>query len=106
MNNLSMLSDLDLLANFRDLVMDEREKLVHQLECIAELDRRKLFFHHASLRAFLVSEHGLEESCVDRRIRAARCLKRFPDLKGMLESGKFNLTLLELAQGCARREKL
>lgn len=103
---LSKLSDSELIASFQDLVIEERERLVFTLEHIAELDRRKLFFHYSSLRAYLVEEHGLEEWNAERRIRAARMLIRFPELKEGLESGKLNLTLMELAQGCAHREKL
>jgi hypothetical protein len=103
---LNSLSDLDLVARFRDLLIEERERLVLTLEAIAELDRRKLFFHCSSLRAYLVEECGMEEWQAERRIRAARLLQRFPELKQRLESGKLNLTLMELAQGCAHREKL
>lgn len=48
----------------------------------------------------------MEEWNAERKIRAARLLKRFPEIKEMLQSGKLNLTLLELAMGCAHREKL
>src|SRR5688572_7182110 len=96
---LSQLSDAELIANFQDLIIEEREKLVLQLEHITELDRRKLFFHYDSLRSYLVSEHGLEEWRAERLIRTARILKRFPDLKSKLESGQLNLTLLEIASG-------
>lgn len=103
---LSSLSDSELVSRFQDLIVEEREKLVLQLEHLVELDRRRLFFHYASLRAYLVEEHGMEEANAERKIRAARMLKRFPDLKAKLESGKLNLTLMEIAQGCAHREKL
>jgi hypothetical protein len=103
---LSQLSDAQLISNFQGLVIEEREKLVLRLEHLAEMDRRKLFFHYSSLRAYLVEEHGLEEWNAERRIRAARMLKRFPEIKSKMESGRLNLTLLEIAQGCAHREKL
>lgn len=103
---LSEITDHELIANLRDLVIDEREQLALQLECIAEFDRRKLFFHYASLRAFLIEEYGMEEWSAERKIRAARMLKRFPEIKNGIQSGKLNLTLLELTLGCAHREKL
>ena len=86
--------------------MEEREKLVLQLEFLIELDRRKLFFHYESLRDFVMSECGMEEWNAEKRIRAARMLRRLPELKPLLESGGLNITLLELAQGYANREKL
>ncbi len=103
---LTHLSDAELVANFQDLIIEEREKLVLQLEHLVELDRRKLFFHYSSLRAYLVEEHGMEEWNAERKIRAARMLGRFPGIKEKIESGQLNLTLLEIAQGCAYREKL
>ena len=104
--SLTKMSDHELMANFQDLVIEERENLALQLEYIAELDRRKLFYHYSSLRAFLIEEHGMEEWNAERKIRAARLLKRFPEITGKLQSGRLNLTLLELAMGCAHREKL
>lgn len=103
---LKLLSDLELIAHFKDLLIEDRERLVATLESIIEMDRRKLFYHYPSLRSYLVGEHGMEESQAERKIRAARMLKRFPELKAKLESGKLNLTLMELAQGCAHHEKL
>jgi len=67
---------------------------------------RELFFHYSSLRSYLVEEHGMEEWQAERKIRAARLLIRFPLLEMKIQSGKMNLTLMELAQGCAHREKL
>jgi 5-methylcytosine-specific restriction endonuclease McrA len=56
--------------------------------------------------ACLMAEHGHEKSSAERKIRAARLLRRIPSLREKLESGHLNLTLLELAMGCAHREKL
>lgn len=100
------LSDDELVSGLSNLVIEEKEQLVLQLQHIAELDRRKLFFHYPSLRSYLVEEHQMEEWNAERKIRAARLLIRFPRLERLLHLGKMNLTLLELAQGCAHREKL
>ncbi|MCM2278865.1 MAG: HNH endonuclease [Oligoflexia bacterium] len=100
------LSDSDLVANFGDLIVEERESLVRQLEYLVELDRRKLFYEYSSLRSFLVGQYQMEEWRAEQRVRAARLLKRIPEIKAGLESGKLNFTLLEIAQGCAFREKL
>jgi hypothetical protein len=48
----------------------------------------------------------MEEWAADRKIRASRLMKRYPELKRLLESGKLNLSLLELVQGYVHREKL
>ncbi len=103
--SLNQLSDSELIASFKDLVVDERLALVAQLEHLLEMDRRKLFLGYPSLWACLVHEHGLEDSTAERKIRVARLLGRFPVIMSGLESGKLNLSLLELAMGCASREK-
>src|SRR3954463_6086799 len=105
-DSLKALSDQELMANFGDLVISGREQLVSELEYIIELERRKLFLHYNSIRAFLVEEHRLEEWEAERKIRAARTMARIPELKFLFESGKLNLSLLELALGCAHREDL
>ena len=105
-SSLSKLSDLDLIAEFRNILIKKRERLVLELTYLEEMDRRKLFFHYSSIWAFLVEELGMEDWEAERKIRAARLLRKFPELKEKLESGAFNMTLLLLAQGVAHREKL
>jgi len=105
-STLEDLSDQELVANFGDLVADERENLVRQLEVLIEMDRRKLTYEYPSLWAFLINEKGVDEATAERRIRAARLMKKFPELKAMLESGKMNLSLVEIALSCAHREEL
>jgi len=100
------LSDAELISFFSDLLIEGREKLVLELEIIGELDRRKCFFHYSSLRSYLVVECKMEEHTAERKIRASRMLRRFPELKEELESGRLTITHLEFAQGCAYREKL
>jgi HNH endonuclease len=106
METLTEMSDLNLLASFNDLTIDERENLVAQLLHIGEMDRRKAFLDYPSLKALLVQENGMEDWVAERKIRAARLLRKFPEIQGLLESGKLNISLLEIAQGCAHREKL
>jgi len=48
----------------------------------------------------------MDEATAQRRIRASRLMKRIPELKGLLGSGKINLGLLDIAQSCAFREQL
>ncbi len=103
---LSNLSDSELVGQFRDLTIEETQNLAQQLEHIAEMERRKYFLHYSSLWSYLIHEHGMEESTAERRIKAARMLVRFPEIKGKLESGALNLTLLEIARSYAHREKL
>jgi hypothetical protein len=103
---LSSLTDEQLISGFRDLVIDDQERLVLRLDHILEMDRRKLFLEHASLWAYLIAEYGIEEWVAERFIRAARLLGRFPGIRRKLSLGSLNLSLLEYALGAAHREKL
>jgi hypothetical protein len=105
LNTLSF-SDDQLVQAFRENVIGEQEGLAENLSYIGEMDRRKLFYHHGSLRSFLVAEFGMAESVAEHRIRAARLINRLPWVLAKIESGKLSITHLELALGCAFREKL
>jgi len=48
----------------------------------------------------------MAEAVAEHRIRAARLINRLPWVSGKIESGKLSITHLELALGCAFREKL
>ena len=100
------MTDPQLISLLGNSAIEEREHLVLQLEIIQELDRRHLFFHYSSLWAFLVEEIGFEESASERKIRAARAMKKFPELKELILSGQVNLSLLEIALGCSHQQKL
>jgi 5-methylcytosine-specific restriction endonuclease McrA len=104
--NLKNLNDDKLMSGFSDLLIEENEKLVLQLEYLVELERRKLFLDCSSLWHFLVHEKKMDDATAGRRIHAAKILARFPFVKEKLESGKLNLSLLEIAQAVANREKL
>jgi hypothetical protein len=106
MTDLKSLTDDALVASLRDLVIVEPEEETFKLKHIAELERRKLYFGSPCLRSFLIEEFNMDESCAERRVRAARLLVRFPALEEPLKFGKLNLTLLDLGQACAHREKL
>jgi 5-methylcytosine-specific restriction endonuclease McrA len=106
MKSLSQLSDNELVASFRDVIIESQERLVLELEHFIELDRRKHFAHHSSLWAYVVDEYSMDERMAERKIWAARMLKRYPELRRLLETGKMNLSLLEIIQGYVHREKL
>jgi len=94
------------VKGFRETVLEEQEWLGRHLEFIAELDRRQLFYQHSSLRSYLSEEFGIEKWAADRRIRAARLIRRMPWIQEKIGLGKLRITHLEDAMGCAAREKL
>lgn len=108
MNNpvfkINYLSNSDLLARFGKLVQTER-KITHLiLECIAELDARKLYLDKAypSLYEFLIQEFGYSSSAALRRIESARLLREVPEMATKIESGALNLSQLSKVQQAVR----
>lgn len=98
------LSNLELLSRFGKLVQTER-KITHLvLECIAEIDSRKLYLDKAypSLYEFLVQEFGYSSSAALRRIESARLLREVPGLASKIESGALNLSQLSKVQQAVR----
>ncbi|MBO9665785.1 MAG: HNH endonuclease [Bdellovibrio sp.] len=102
--NIGHLSNADLLSRFGKLVQTER-KITHLvLECIAEIDARKLFLDKAypSLYEFLVQEFGYSSSAALRRIESARLLREVPEVAVKIESGALNLSQLSKVQQAVR----
>ena len=63
---------------------------------LIEFERRSLHLKlgHQSLYSYCVSELGYCESSAMRRIAAARCIVKFPDIYPLLESNQVNLSTL------------
>lgn len=98
------LSHDDLELHFTKLVQTER-KITHLvLECIAEIDSRKLYLERAypSLFEYLVRGFGYSPSAAVRRIDSARLLREIPDLSQKLETGALNLSQISRVQRAVR----
>jgi hypothetical protein len=98
------LTNIDLIDRLGKLVRTER-KITHLiLECIAEIDARKLYLEKAypSLYEFLVKEFGYSPSAAIRRIEGARLLREVPELSLKIESGQVNLSQLSKVQQAIR----
>ena len=105
--NLHNLTNDILEARFKKLVKTER-KITHLvLQCIAEIDRRKLYLAKAysSLFEFLVQSHGYSPSAAMRRVDGARLLQQIPEVAEKLEDGSVNLSQLALLQRAERELK-
>jgi hypothetical protein len=57
MTDLMKLTDDELVASFRELVIVEPEEETYKLKHIAEMERRKLFFGKSCLRSYLIDEY-------------------------------------------------
>jgi 5-methylcytosine-specific restriction endonuclease McrA len=102
--NLKTLSNDGLESRLSKLVKTER-KITHLvLQCIAEIDQRKLFLDnpYPSLFEYLVREHGYSPSAAMRRIDGARLLRQLPEVAEKIESGSINLSQVSLIQRAER----
>jgi hypothetical protein len=98
------LSNLDLEERFHKLLCTER-KITHLvLECIAEIDHRKIYLQKAysSLYDYLIKEFGYSPSAALRRIESARLLREVPEMAEKIETGALNLSQISKLQQAIR----
>lgn len=101
---LKTLSNLELVQRLDKLVRTER-KITHLvLECIAEIDHRKIYLQKAysSLYEYLIKEFGYSPSAALRRIESARLLREVPEMAKKIENGVLNLSQLSKVQQAIR----
>lgn len=81
-------SDDQIISRIHKLTRRERTATLLVLLHLNEIERRKLHLAlgYSSMFAFCTSGLGYSESDAGRRIQAARCIVRFPDVYGLLES--------------------
>lgn len=101
------LKDHELLLRFGKLVQTER-KITHLvLECVAEIDVRRLYLDRGyhSLYEFLTQNYGYSPTSALRRIEAARLFREIPEVSKKIEEGALNLSQLSKVQQAARTLK-
>ena len=101
---LQTLSNTELMNRFSKLVQTER-KITHLvLECISEIDIRKIYLEraHPSLFDYLVKAFGYSPSAAVRRIESARLLREVPEIAIKIEEGSLNLSQLSQVQQAIR----
>ena len=101
---LRTLSNTELMNRFGKLVQTER-KITHLvLECISEIDIRKIYLERAypSLFEFLTKAFGYSPSAAARRIESARLLREVPEIASKIEEGSLNLSQLSQVQRAIR----
>jgi hypothetical protein len=98
MENLSLLPDDALLSGIELAVGDARRVLVHLLAYLAEIEARRLELRrgYSSLFDFCTTHLRMSPGEAQRRIVAARLMRRFPIVGELLKSGAVNITGLEL----------
>ena len=101
---LRTLSNAELVNRFGKIVQTER-KITHLvLECISEIDIRKIYLERAypSLFEFLTKVFGYSPSAAVRRIESARLLREVPEIAVKIEEGSLNLSQLSQVQQAIR----
>lgn len=96
MNELSKLSDTEILERTKILCTKERLITAKLLLYIAAFDDRRLYAKKAypSMFQYMVSEMNYSEGAASRRVTSARLIKRYPELYPMVESGALHLSAL------------
>ncbi len=101
------LSDLNLVAEVKKKVMEERRFTLEILKYLREIDRRKLFSDYkcSSLKEFAMRELGYSSDEAESRITAMKIIKDVPIAESKVTSGELSLTHLKLAQNFFNNEK-
>ncbi len=105
-NALRKLSDSTLLTRLERLCGTEREVQLNILYHLIEIDWRRLYLSmgYASLFEFSTGYLKYSNSAAGRRIGAARCIGRFPEVAEMFVAGEINLTPMALISGILTKE--
>ena len=95
---LCSIPDRELIARLEELRRAERETSVDVLHHLNEIERRSLHLRlgYSSLFAYCTGHLRYSASAAARRVQAARCLRCFPRVGPLLQSGEINLMTLGL----------
>ena len=96
MIDLKEASNKELMINLKEFRRDENHALAEIVRYLAEVDSRGSFREagYSSLFTFCVEFLGYSEGGAARRVRAARCLQRSPQVYEQLKSGAITLCSL------------
>lgn len=102
------LSDKDVLARLTELGVQAKRQLAQLIALLLEVEDRRLHERraHSSLYSFCVHHLGMAEASAQRRIMAARLVRRFPVLLGLIERGQVTLSTLELLREHVTEENI
>ena len=95
------LSDRDLISSLKKLIRTERETTQSILEHLGEVDSRRLYLPlgYGTLFDYCTQHLGYSSSGAGRRIAAARCIRRFPEIAELLRRGEANLSTVSAVAG-------
>ena len=101
------LTSAELLARLKTLVADERRATLLLIECLEEVQERRLYaeWGYGSLWEFATIELGLSEGAAQRRIQAMRLTRDVPEAKAALATGNLSLSNAAKVQSFRQAEK-
>ena len=104
--SITKLTDNELVKKLEKLGGTERELLVKMLGYLIEVERRELYLPrgYRSLYEFCTGHLKYSGASASRRIAAARCMKKYPRIAGMLLRGEINLSVLNLVADMLTKE--
>ncbi len=93
-HSVKSLSNEELLSNTKLAAQNEKAATLRLLDCLAEVESRRLYSLRAysSLWEFVVKELHYSESQASERIHAMRLLKKVPEVKKHIEEGELSMT--------------
>jgi 5-methylcytosine-specific restriction endonuclease McrA len=97
---LRKLSDADFHYQFELVTSIEHSSTMKVLHLINDLDRRKSYLDlgYSSVLDYCVRKIGYSRSAAGRRIQAARCRRRYPEVFEMLRSGELKFGIAALIE--------
>jgi len=100
-NTIRKLSDSALLKRLNTLAERERVTTLEILLHLSEVDRRELYLAQgfSSLFAYCTGHLGFSESAAGRRVRAARCTGKHPEICALLRTNEVNISTVSKIAG-------
>jgi 5-methylcytosine-specific restriction endonuclease McrA len=94
------LSDSDLLFHMQLAVRGERAMTIKVLHHLNEIQRRKLYLElgYRSLFDYCIRRLKYSASAAGRRIQAARCIRRYPEVLALLRERELSLSTISLIE--------
>ena len=95
-SDIRKLDNRSLLGHLNTLVQRDRALSCHMLQCLAEVDRRKLYREHAcsSMHVFCVEVLRFSEFKAYKHVQAARTASKYPALLEMVRRGETHLSAI------------
>jgi hypothetical protein len=99
---------MNLLAQIKKLVAEERQITIELLKLLLQAEREKLYAErgYCSLYEFCVKELGYSEGAAVRRINAMRLMKSHEGVEEKLRSGTLTISVASQVHGAMKKAKI